>query len=242
MVNPKAELILFNHDRSLDASAFLDKTHTKVSTIFGTPADGYTLSINRYDDKKLKIIDNSFRIMGSQIKIEKDAINRLYISGERISNSMKTKPAIQSKDQNDLFHVDDHYCDINGEILTIKADSEDLYFYNEGNIAVDIGTKRRSLMAIPFLRRVDVIKYRGKFICIVELDKKFIKERLEVPKQLFAINILREKVNEINSYFDNSERISRIIVQRKFFEEYDRTSHIISKKNYIEYLDQLPFN
>lgn len=244
--NPHAkhELILMNLDRSLDKEKFLDQAHTNVSIIYGTPADGYTLGINRYTDKKLKIENNSFRVIdkGNTIDIQKDTINRLLIGGTRVPEHVKKIHPIQSKKQNELYYISDLYCEIDGEIFTIKANSEDLYFQNEGNIIIDTGTKRRSLMAIPYLKRVDVLKVEEKFIAVVEIDKDFIKKTWENPKLTYVKIHLNSKIEEMNNDFDNSERIDRIIVSKRFFKEMDEVSHIITKKNFIKYLNRKPFN
>ena len=242
VTHTNCELVLINYNRSLDRSKFLDQAHTKISIIFGTPADGYTLGINRYDDKELKIVNNSFRIMGNSAKIEKNSLGQLLVGGERVPSMMKTKRAISVKDPKDQYYLDDHFCTIKGEILTIKADLEDIYFNSEGNAFIDVGTKRRSLMEVPFIYKVDVFKYIDDFVCVIELDNDFIKQKFENPVFTDAYERLEEKINELNANVDDSEVITKVVVSKKFFKIYDNISHIISKKNFIKYLNQQPFN
>ena len=236
------ELIFINPERSLDALSFLDHARTKVSVIYGTPADGYTLGINRYTDKKLRLIDNSFRVMDydSSIKIVKDTINRLYLGGKRIPTNLQTIKVIQSKSDNDKYYRHDAYCDIKGEILTVNASSEDLYY--DGNIIIDVGTKRRSLMEIPFLRRAEVFKLGDIFYAVVELDLKFVEETFETPHLSHVKLMLSNKIKELNSHYADGEHISKVVVSSNFLKVMHGIQDIISKKNYIEYLNQQPFN
>lgn len=242
MLTPNDEYIIINHQRTRTSLEFLKRVRRKVSFIFGTYADGYTLAINRYDDKEPKIENSEFRIMGKSIKVELNTINQLFLGGERIPSSLRTKLPVNVKDRKDRYHLTEYYCEVDGEVISVRANSEDLYFEDEGNTIIDVGTKRRSLMEIPYLMRVDVLKHGNTFKCVVALDKLFIKTHFENPTLSDVKARLREKVEEINADFAPSEKIGKIVVLDKFFDEYDSVSHIISKKDYVKLLNQSPSN
>ena len=241
------EMVIINKERSLDKSQFLDHTRTRVSVIYGTPADGYTLGINRYTDKELSIVDHSFRVMdaGNSLKLQIDSLSRLCIGGERISGYIKGDKIAQSKTENDLYYLGDVYCELNGEILTIKADLTDIYYYdNECNVAMDVGTRKRSLMAIPYLREVDVFKVKDKFVTIVDIDNDFVNQKFQPNLRHLngVLTILRNNLIELNDELQESDEMHEVFVSTKFFEWVDSTKHTITREDFIKLLNQQPSN
>lgn len=243
-IKSKDEYVIINPDRALDREKFLDQARTKVSIIFGTPADANTLAINRYDDKQLKIASNSFRIMDANksINIKLDNLNQLYIGGTRIPSNVKTKLAIQSKSKTDKYYFYDVYCELHNDVLTIKANSEDIYYDIEGCRAIDTGTRKRSLMALPYIKQVDVLKIVEDVVVVVDFDKEFIKSEFERPTLLGVLSHLNQEIDELNLLYTESEQIKYTVVSKEFFDEFDRVQGIITKKNFIEYLNQQPSN
>ena len=243
MTTSKDEYVIVNYSGARTSLEFLRRVRAKVSFIFGTYADAYTLSINRYDEKKVKIQDRKYRVMGKDIHVELNTINQLFLGGKRIPASLRTKIPVNVKDRNDRYHLTEYYCEVENEIITVRASSEDLYFEDEGSAIIDVGTKRRSLMEVPFIKRVDVLKHGVQFKCVVELDKAFIKAHFENPTLSDVKARLREKIKEMN-YKDHSQHgmIGKLVVLDKFFNEYEAMSHLISKKNYVKLLNQRASN
>jgi len=243
-IKSRDEYVIINPDRAQDREKVLDRARTKVSVIFGTPADANTLAINRYDDKELKIATSSFRIMDANqsIDIKLDNLNQLYLGGTRIPTGIKNKKAIQSKSKIDKYYLHEVYCKLVDDILIIKANSEDIYYNMEGRIAVDTGTRKRSLSALPYIKRVEVLKMGEGIVSVVELDTEFIKLNFETPTLLEVLRHLDQQIDELNLLYAESDQIKHIVVSREFFDEFDRVKHVITKKNFIEYLNQQPSN
>ena len=239
---PEGELILLNFDRSLDQSTFLDQARRKVSVIYGTKVDGHTLGINRYNDKKLKIVNNSFTIMdachGLDLKIT--SIGNLLIGGKRIPEQYKKVRSTQSKSLTDKYYLHGDYCKIHGDILIVNAGEADIYFDNNKESIVDVGTKRRALMSIPYIKRVMVFKHGGFFKAVVELDNEFLMEKWENPTLDSIKKHLDDKISELNSSFDSSEAISKVVINEKFFENLSKALATLgmSERNFIRYLNQ----
>lgn len=238
------EAIIIDKERSLDRAEFYDHARTRISTICGTYADGFTLGINRYDEKKLKIVDNTFRVMdsGNSIKIKVDSINRFEFKGKRVAENMKIFYSSHSKNESDLYHKSGLYGELNGEIMTIKADLSDIYYDPKGNIAVDVGTCKRSFMAIPYLKEVEFFKVADSFVLITSLDRNFINKYYEKANLAWVISHLKKAVKEYNNQTDEEQEISKVIISTMFFENMKDIREDISKREFIELLNQQPSN
>lgn len=240
------EFVYINLDPSIVKSRFLNKSNTKTSFIFGTQEDGYTLSINRYNDKKISIEKGEYRIMDkdNSIKLHTDPIDRLYVGGKRIYTHMKDIYAIESESKLDKYFLSDVYARLNGEVLRILAHSQDLYFSEEKNVinVYDVGTYKKALESTPYVKQSEVLKIEDVFTLVVSIDIDSIPIFFEDPKFLRALTNLEGILNQINEDLDNEIEIEKIIIANKFFDEYNKVKNLIRKRDFVEYLSQQPLN
>ena len=85
-----------------------------------------------------------------------------------------------------------------------------------------------------------VFKHGGFFKAVVELDNEFLMEKWENPTLDSIKKHLDDKLSELNSSFDSSEAISKVVINEKFFENLSKALATLgmSERNFIRYLNQ----
>jgi hypothetical protein len=246
ILSKKDEILVFNWDNHRHLGKAFSQARTKVSFIYGTPSDGYTLGINRYNDKETKILDNSYRIMdgSDSIRVEEDSFHRLSIGGSRIPKELKTVYVTNSKTKEDVFHPTGIYCRIEEEILTVLANKEDIYWDDNCQILTDIGTAKRALSELPYVLQVDVFEVNDKFIAAIDVDLKFIRLTWANPNYSEVNSHLRDSILKINKKYlmSGQQQIHNFIISKKFFEVTKGIEDIVNKESFYRLLSRQPLN
>lgn len=244
-LNKKDEIVIINFENNLFLSKCFNKAKTKISYIYGTPSDGYTLAINSHDDKETSVLAMNYRMMGGDINLYKDTINRLYISGKKVADSSKIVYPIEAKSKEDKCHKVGDYIEINNDIIYVNAKENDIYYdlespYNPFTIA-HVGIVRRALSEIPYITKIAVFKKGDTFVAIVDIDTDFVKwafkgENANIGKVQAHLNSILFEINAKKRTRGN--HVSKIIIKPKFFRILEETNHMISIDKYYRLLSQ----
>jgi len=237
----KDEMILINPNTNSIINHFLRTAKSRVSIIYGFQADGYTLAINRRLKRKAKnIVTIPFHIMNGEdsIKIFTDSLHRLYISSKKIPNNLKTEYAIDRKNDYDKYYLTDTYAHLDGETLTVLANKEDIYYDSKGKAIFNLYLKRKWLEIIPYLREVEILKYKDDVKAVLALDTSFIAFAYAFPNFTHVLKSLQDKINQLNETFLDGYPITKTVISNSFFTELHLAENKMTKFNYFNYLNQ----
>lgn len=251
LISKTDELVFLTQgDPAYITNKFFTRLKTRVSIVFGTHADGYTIGINRFDDKECTNLSkrtNTFRRLGVH-KLGVDTLFRLHIGGDRVHSSMKKVHPVFNKDKKVKFRNLNIYAEVDDTFVKVLSHQKDMYF-GEGGIPTVFGPAVKAIKILPFVKECIILKHNNTehtrpFVAVVKLDEAYIDSEFEESvSNMTAIQlILNDTRLALNERYSDSEQIHSIVISRKFFNIVDYFKKYTTVEDFVRLLDQQPFN
>lgn len=215
-LNRKDELVILN---SYDSSGFVNITSqslVKTIYIFGTNATCNMLGINKPSDKKLKIVNNQYRVVtrDKSFRVHTNTLNQLLVHGEIVSFDYKNTLSKQGYNKEKYYNTE-LYCKVNSDIIEIYAIKEDV-FYDEQLNPINIGFLRKGLLLIPYVKDVVVSLRKNdgvlSLIPFVSLNKVMVNKSFEYSDYFIIERHLKSILKQFNEIAPNNTLICDVVI------------------------------